>query len=292
MKILITGKTGYIATAFYDYVKKLQQETQECQPTCKLLSVRDESWRRENFAEYDVILHTAALVHRRETAQNSEEYYKVNRDLTYELAKQAKLSGVRHFVFLSTISVYGLTTGIINKKTPLSPKTHYGKSKLAAENLLLGLADETFKVAILRPPMVYGENCPGNYAKLRQLVKIMPFFPDYPNQRSVVHISTLCEFIHKTMQKSGVFFPQDRQPLSTRQMAEQILVDKILSTNQKFDPNEKLSDWQTVETILAEQKIPLKRRLYRVRVFNPVIRLLLPISVVGKIFGSLVVEWD
>ncbi|MCL1988969.1 MAG: NAD-dependent epimerase/dehydratase family protein [Firmicutes bacterium] len=288
MKILITGKTGYIATAFYDYIRRLSTEESgvKSQNTCTLLSVRDESWQAVNFAEYDVILHTAALVHRKETAQNSENYYKINQNLTYELAKKAKLSGVKLFVFLSTLNVYGLTTGIITKNTPLSPKTHYGKSKLAAENLLTSLTSDNFKVAILRPPMVYGENCPGNYAKLRRLVKIMPFFPDYPNQRSIVHISTLCEFIHKIIsnQKSGVFFPQDKFPLSTRQMAENILFSESKKNA------EKLTDWQTVATLLEEQKIPLKRRLYRIKIFNPIIRLLMPLNFVAKIFGSLILD--
>ena len=83
-------------------------------------------------------------------------YYKVNRDLVYEVAKKAKADGVKQFVFLSSMSVYGIETGVISKDTVPTPKSYYGKSKLQAEELIAPLQDATFNIAVLRPPMIYG----------------------------------------------------------------------------------------------------------------------------------------
>ena len=105
----------------------------------------------------------AGIAHIKETKENAELYYKVNRDLAIETAKKAKAQGVKQFVFLSTMSVYGMETGVITKETIPHPKNNYGKSKLQAEEKILSLSDEDFKVCIIRPPMVYGEGCKGNY---------------------------------------------------------------------------------------------------------------------------------
>ena len=93
----------------------------------------------------------------------------MNRDLAYETARKAEGEGVGQFIFLSSMSVYGIENGVINKDTPLNPNTAYGKSKLEAEELIKKLEDESFIIAILRPPMVYGKDCRGNYPRLAGL---------------------------------------------------------------------------------------------------------------------------
>src|SRR5690606_35554866 len=138
------------------------------------ISLRDDAWKEHDFSKYDVILHVAGIAHRKETKENKELYYRVNRDLTYEVAKKAKSERVSHFIFLSSLSVYGMETGIITRETVPQPKSNYGKSKLEAEELIASLSDEQFNVAILRPPMIYGKNCPGNYSKLRMLILKTP----------------------------------------------------------------------------------------------------------------------
>ena len=227
MKILVTGKNGYIARSFAERTR------------CDLISLRDDTWKNTSFAEYDVILHAAAIVHKRETRFNRHKYYLINRDLCEDLAKKAKADGVRQFIFLSSISVFGINCGVISHNTPLNPTTHYGRSKLAAESLLQPLADDNFKIAVLRPPMVYGPDCPGNYAKLRQMVKALPIFPNYPNKRSIVGIDNLCGAVNDIIinSKSGIFYPKDPYPVSTTQMAENIAAEsgKKLKTTTVFN---------------------------------------------------------
>jgi len=252
MKILITGKSGYIATSFAAYTKHEAHQ----------ISVRGTAWRDISFAGYDAVLHTAGLVHVRETKENRYDYFAINRDLAFDVAKKAKAEGLKQFVFLSSISVYGLQRGHITADTPTVPTSNYGRSKLAAEALLTGLADDSFRVAVLRPPMVCGPGCPGNYAKLCKLVKTVPYFPDYKNARSLVSIETLCGQLESivSVKESGLFFPCDPISISTAQMA----VDIAKSQG---------------------------KTLRLTRIFNLPISLMMPyVSVLSKLFGSLTID--
>lgn len=157
-KILITGANSYIGTSFEKYMAQWPEKYQ-----VDTVDMIDGTWREKDFSGYDTVFHVAGIAHQKETQENAELYYKINRDLAFDTAVKAKTDGVKQFIFLSSMSVYGLETGVITKETVPTPKSNYGKSKLQAEELLNGLADETFKVAILRPPMVYGKGCKGNY---------------------------------------------------------------------------------------------------------------------------------
>src|SRR5699024_4692226 len=118
------------------------------------LDARNEKWKEYDFSSYDTILHLAGIAHIKETKKNKYLYYEINRDLAISIAKKSKSEGVRHFIFMSTMSVYGLTEGIINNKTPTNPTNAYGDSKLQAENKIKKLADNEFIISIIRPPMV------------------------------------------------------------------------------------------------------------------------------------------
>lgn len=159
--ILITGKNSYIGSRFEEWLAKYPDKYK-----VDAISLRDESWKEKDFSEYDVVYHVAGIAHRKETKENRELYYAVNRDLAYEVAKKSKQDGIKQFIFLSTMSVYGLESGVIDEHTPLKPKSNYGKFKLQAEELIKPLEDDSFKIAILRPPMVYGKGCKGNYPRL------------------------------------------------------------------------------------------------------------------------------
>ena len=100
-----------------------------------------------------------------------ELYYRVNRDLAVKAARKARAEGVRQFILMSSMSVYGTDTGVITPETVPQPVSFYGKSKLAAEELIQKEADEHFRVCILRPPMVYGPGCKGNFQTVVKLVK-------------------------------------------------------------------------------------------------------------------------
>ncbi len=233
-RILITGKNSYIGSRFQEWLAKHPDKYK-----VDAISLRDESWKEKDFSEYDVVYHVAGIAHRKETKENRELYYAVNRDLAYEVAKKSKQDGIKQFIFLSTMSVYGLESGVIDEYTPLKPKSNYGKSKLQAEELIKSLEDDSFKIAILRPPMVYGKGCKGNYPRLANLAKITPIFPDVDNQRSMIYVDNLNEFVRLLIDKraSGLFLPQNKEYVNTTEMVKYIaeIHDKKIRITKLFN---------------------------------------------------------
>ena len=208
--IAITGKNGYIASSLKKYFDENDIEA-------RCVSVRSEP--DENlFDNTDVVIHAAGIVHNKKA--DPALYENVNVKLTEKLAALAKKNGVKHFIFFSTMSVYGLTTGEINGDTPLLPKNDYGKSKLAAEKILFDMADGNFKVTVIRPPMVYGKNCPGNYRSLSKLVKTVKIIPDTENKRSMIYISNLLGCVGNIVKNGteGIILPQNKEYVNTADM--------------------------------------------------------------------------
>ena len=205
-RVLITGETGYIA-------RKLQKRLSAGGFDAECVSVRD--GLPPNLSDYDTVVHCAALVHTRRGSK--AEFFRVNTELTHRLALAFKRSGGGQFVFMSTMAVYGREGSlrrreVIGKGTPTRPLDSYGKSKLLAEQAIRVLEDETFRVAILRPPVVYGRGCPGNFQTLRRIARFAPVFPDIDNERSMLHIDRLCCIIYTIVDKGrrGTFHPQDK----------------------------------------------------------------------------------
>lgn len=222
-KILITGKNSYVGNSFEEWIKNYSDKY-----SIDKISIRNDSWKEKDFSEYDVIFHVAGIAHIRETRENAQLYYNVNRDLTYEIAKKARVEGVKQFIFLSSMSVYGIESGLINEKSSVNPKSHYGKSKLQAEEKLTSLDDKTFKVAVIRPPMIYGKGCKGNYSRLAKFAMRIPIFPNVDNIRSMIFIDNLCEFVRLIIDDAnrGLFFPQNEKYINTSE-----LVVKIATVN-------------------------------------------------------------
>lgn len=218
-RILITGANSYIGTSFQKWL---------CQWTDKYIvdsiDMRDDKWLKKDFSNYDVVFHVAGIAHVKETSKNKDSYYKVNRDMAFETAKKAKNDTVKQFIFLSSMSVYGMETGVIDSTTPLKPNTHYGKSKLEAEELIKTLQDDNFRIAILRPPMVYGKGCKGNYPRLARLAVTVPIFPKVENKRSMIHIYNLSELVKLIIDNriKGVIFPQNKEYVNTSEMVKLI----------------------------------------------------------------------
>jgi len=191
------------------------------------ISVRDDKWKEHDFSEYDSIIHVAGIAHVSRNPKMEELYYKVNRDLTIEIAKKAKQENVPQFIFLSSIIVYGESiknNGMITRDTVPEPSNFYGRSKLEAEKGLEVLQDSQFQVAIIRPPMIYGKGSKGNYPKLAKLARTSPIFPNIENQRSMLHIDNLSEFIRLLISNNdrGLFFPQNKEYVQTSKLVEQI----------------------------------------------------------------------
>lgn len=218
-KILITGANSYIGMSFEKFMGQWPQDYQ-----VDTVDMIDGSWREMSFAGYDTVYHVAGIAHIKETEANKHLYDVVNRALAVETAKKAKADGVGQFVFLSTMSVYGLVEGIITPETQPNPKNYYGKAKYAAEQELNALGNGSFRLAILRPPMVYGDGCKGNYQSLIKFAKMAPVFPNHRNQRSMIHIDRLCAFVKQVVdvRAEGVFMPQDEEYVCTCEMVRQI----------------------------------------------------------------------
>ena len=219
-KILITGANSYVGTSFEKYLK-------EKFPNVYIVDTIDmvgDGWREKSFIGYDAVFHVAGIVHQKETKKNARLYYEVNRDLAFNVAKQAKDGGVSQFIFLSSMSVYGQETGIITKATMPKPKTNYGKSKLQAEEMILKLSDENFKICILRPPMVYGEGCKGNYRTVVKIVRNFSIFPRIKNKKSLIHIDNLVSFVKMSvdLNLNGIYFPQNNEYVGTMELVKQI----------------------------------------------------------------------
>lgn len=222
--ILITGANSYIGMSFEKYIR----DNYSNEYTVDTVDMIDGSWKEKDFSKYDTVFHVAGIAHIKETKENAELYYKVNRDLAIETALKAKTEGVGQFVFLSTVSIYGMETGIITKETLPCPKSNYGKAKLQAEEGILPLDDDNFKVCIVRTPMVYGDDCKGNYQTVVKIVEKSPIFPRVNNKRSLISIENLVSFVKMMIDRnmSGIFFPQNSEYVNTMRLAEDIAQKK------------------------------------------------------------------
>ncbi|MDD6855303.1 MAG: NAD-dependent epimerase/dehydratase family protein [Candidatus Faecousia sp.] len=226
-KILITGKGSYLGNSLKAYLEAFG----DCyQVDC--LSLRSGDWKEQSFRGYDAVYHTAAIVHQPRSKDAPGElarYRAVNCDLAVDAAKKAKAEGVRQFVFLSTMAVYGLTaafgkTVTITAQTPTVPTDNYGLSKLEAERALLSLEGPDFRVSILRPPMIYGKDCKGNFRSLVSMARRLPFFPKVPNRRSMLYVGSLNRLVQQIIDREdrGIFCPQDPEYLNTSAMVQAI----------------------------------------------------------------------
>lgn len=226
-RILITGANSYIGTSFEKYMAQWPEKYQ-----VETVDMIDGTWRQKDFSGYDCIYHVAGIAHSdsgKISAERAKLYYSVNTDLTVETAKKAKAEGVKQFVFMSSAIVYGESapigkTKVITKDTPVSPANSYGDSKVQAENGILPLNDDSFKVVILRPPMIYGPGSKGNYPVLSKLAQKLPVFPKVDNQRSMLYIDNLMEFVRLMVEneEQGIFWPQNAEYSNTTELVELI----------------------------------------------------------------------
>src|SRR5699024_2815499 len=252
-KILITGENSYIGTKFKEWIGQWPDEYQVDE-----ISVRGDEWKEAEVSSYDSIFHVAGIAHNSSNPKLEDKYFQVNRDLTIEVAKKVKSDGVKQFIFMSSIIVYGTKNELIDENTKPDPDNFYGESKLQAEQGIVPLQDENFNVAIIRPPMIYGKGSKGNYPKLAKLAKITPIFPDYQNKRSMLFIDNLIIFLNVIVDKqnSGVFHPQNKEYVQTSN-----LVQEIGKVN--------------------------NHKVHLTKLFNPIIKLLLNVELFNKLFGDL-----
>lgn len=258
-KLLITGTNSYIGTSVEKWLLNSDEKFE-----VESISLRNEEWENFDFSKFDSVLHVAGIAHFSKDVSKKDLYYKINTSLTEKVAKKAKKSGIKQFIFMSSIIIYGDSSNkirIITDETEPFPTDFYGDSKLKAEKKILNLETENFKIAIIRPPMIYGKGSKGNYVKLSRLSKITPVIPSFKNQRSMLHIDNLCEFLKQIIlrEKCGIYFPQNKEFVCTSEMMTEIA------------------------------KINNKRKIIT-SLFNPLISMLFFSDTVKKMYGNLVYD--
>ena len=215
-RILITGANSFVGT---NIEKWLIREPEQFQ--VDTVDTMNEAWKKADFTKYDVVFHVAGIAHVNPKLEMAPLYYKVNRDLTIEIANWAKEHGVKQFIYMSSKIVYHASKSLkgdwVRKDTKPDPNDFYGDSKLQAEKGLKGLQCNTFKVAIIRPPMIYGPGNKGNLPRLGWLAQKPPVFPAWHNKRSMLHVVNLAEFVKQitVREMSGTFFPQNAEYADT-----------------------------------------------------------------------------
>lgn len=259
-RVLITGKGSYIGTHFKEYLEKEPEKYY-----VEELDMIDGTWKDFDFSKFDAVYHVAGLAHSTPDESQREVYYKVNTDLTYEVAKKAKEAGIKQFIFMSSIIVYGNgkigEDRIITKDTPLTPDNFYGDSKKQAEMKIRPLEDDNFKIVILRPPMIYGPNSKGNYPLLAKFAKKTPIFPTLKNERSMLFLGNLLEFVKLMIdnEETGIFLPQNK---------------------------EYVSSYKLVKEVARMQN----HKIIFIGLFNPIIKLFNKQTYINKVFGNLTID--
>lgn len=253
-RILITGKSSYLANQFRSFLSGNENYQID------LISVR-EGWKDSDFSSYDVVVHMAGLAHSSPKDDEKEKYYAINRDLAIEVARKAKQDGCTQFVFMSSVIVYGSHHTLITKDTPLCPDNFYGDSKKQAEEGILPLQNESFHVAVIRPPMIYGPGSKGNYRLLSRFSCVTPFFPNVYNERSMLYVDNFCACLKGMIDTcaGGIFLPQNKEIVSTVRLVKEIA------------------------KVHHHPLVVLKG-------LNPFISLLRKKSLFNKVFGSLVID--
>ena len=215
-RILITGSGSYVGESVRNYILSTSSEFE-----IDTVDTIGKNWQKADYKKYDVVFHVAGIAHVNADPKMKPLYYRVNRDLTVDIAKYAKNAGVKQFIFMSSQIVFhesqSLKTEVLTKDTKPAPNGFYGDSKLQAENGLHELESEDFKVCILRPCMIYGPNAKGNFPSLARLASKTPIFPEWHNKRSMLYIDNLAEFVKQAInrQLAGTFYPQNRELADT-----------------------------------------------------------------------------
>lgn len=223
-KVLITGAGSYVGESVRKYILNSSKDFQIDAVDTRGTSTgagQAKYWKNVDLSQYDVVFHVAGIAHVNADPKMEPLYYKVNRDLTIEVAKYAKEAGVKQFIFMSSQIVFhesqSLKGEVLTAETKENPNGFYGDSKLQAELGIKLLEDANFKVCILRPCMIYGPNAKGNFPRLAKLATKVPVFPEWHNKRSMLYIDNLAEFVKQTIERqlSGTFYPQNREQADT-----------------------------------------------------------------------------
>ncbi len=219
-RVLILGKDSYIGESIKRWLDRFPTQYQTA-----IVSTKDHEWLQADFTDADAVVNVAGIAHINKLTEDLKPlFYSVNRDLAIEMGTHAKARGVKHFIQFSSMNVYGDYGDCVTDLTLEAPGSFYGDSKLQGDMGLRALEDETFAVAYLRPPFVYGKGCKGNYNVISGIARKTPAFPTFRNRKSMIYIDNLCEFVRLVIEHraAGVLAPQNRFLASTCDMVRAI----------------------------------------------------------------------
>lgn len=216
MKILITGANSFVGSSVERWLLREPEKYE-----IDTVDTVGDNWRKADLSLYDAVFHVAGLAHVDPKPEMAPLYYKVNCDLALEIARAAREAGVGQFIFMSSMIVFRASKSLkgtaITMDTEPAPNDFYGDSKLRAEIGLRELETPDFKVAVLRPCMIYGPGNKGNFPRLARLAARTPVFPAWHNRRSMLYIDNLSEFVRQALDRrlSGTFHLQNREYADT-----------------------------------------------------------------------------
>lgn len=226
-KVLITGAGSFVGTAVQRHLESFPDKY-----SVTAVGTKNGEWKELDFSSFDTVYHVAGLAHSdvgKVTDEIKKKYYAVNTDLAVAVAKKAKTEGCSQFIFMSSAIVYGDSAPIGKEKiitadTDYSPANFYGDSKVQAEKGLLPLQSDTFRVCILRCPMIYGKEGKGNFPVLEKMAQKLPLFPKVENMRSMLYVGNLAEFVRLMIEneEDGVFWPCNREWSNTSELVRMI----------------------------------------------------------------------
>jgi len=231
-KVLITGFTGFIGqrlvNAVSGQVKALSRNKQQDYETV-VCDLNLDAIPKSALQDVEVVYHLAGFAHDlRETSKIADLYYKVNVSATVQLANLAVKSGVKRFVFVSSVKAGGCITysrKCANEKDQSEPEGIYGETKREAELALLKIGKESgMHVSIVRPSLVYGPGVKGNLQLMLAGIKKgwFPPLPETGNRRSMIHSDDLVQailLVSEDKRANGeIFIATDGTPYSSREI--------------------------------------------------------------------------
>jgi nucleoside-diphosphate-sugar epimerase len=216
-KYFITGYSGFVGKSVLRFFGK--------EKICR--------WERESnikIQDVECVIHLAGKAHDLKNTSSSDDYYKVNTELSQRVFDAFIESKAKAFITLSSVKAVAdeIDSILLEDATP-NPITHYGKSKLLAEKYILSKPiPEGKRVYILRPCMIHGPGNKGNLNLLYSLVsKGLPWpLGSFLNSRSYLSVENLCFIIKELIDRedipSGVYNVADDVPLSTNEVIKMI----------------------------------------------------------------------
>lgn len=209
-KILIYGKGSYIGD---HYREGLEARGHQVTMIDSLVQKPGEF----PLEGYEVVINVVGIAHIKITPDMEPLFYKINTDYAVDLCRLAKEAGVKQYIYMSSMNVFGDTSECIKSREQENPKNFYGKSKMLADERIHAMEDTDFKVVSIRPPVVYGKGCKGNFTLLEKVAGVAFVFPKYKNTRSMIFIDHLVNFLCQMVEneENGYFHPQNKNHIST-----------------------------------------------------------------------------